>query len=38
MGKGRSTRTLQIAHRCLIRAVTQAQAADLVGRNVAALA
>jgi integrase len=37
LGKGRSTRTLQIAHRCLVRAITQAQAADLVSRNVAAL-
>jgi integrase len=36
-GKTRSTRTLQIAHRCLVRAIEHAQAADLVSRNVAAL-
>jgi len=32
-----STRSLQIAHNCLVRAVRQAEADDLVGRNVAAL-
>ncbi|MGO9081235.1 MAG: hypothetical protein ACLQDY_19705 [Streptosporangiaceae bacterium] len=32
-----STRSLQIAHNCLVRAIRQAEAEDLVGRNVAAL-
>jgi hypothetical protein len=32
-----STRSLQIAHNCLVRAIRQAEADDLVGRNVAAL-
>ena len=32
-----STRSLQIAHNCLVRAVRHAEANDLVGRNVAAL-
>ena len=32
-----STRSLQIAHNCLIRAIRHAEADDLVGRNVAAL-
>ncbi len=36
-GKTRSSRTVEIAHRCLVRAINHAQAADLVGRNVAAL-
>lgn len=33
----RSTRTLQIARNGLVRAIRQAEASDLVGRNVAAL-
>src|SRR5690242_16287794 len=33
-----STRTLQIAHNVLVRAIRQAERDDLVGRNVAALA
>jgi integrase len=37
VGKTRSSRTVEIAHRCLVRAIDHAQAADLVGRNVAAL-
>jgi integrase len=32
-----STRTVQIAHNVLVRAIRQAERADLVGRNVAAL-
>jgi integrase len=32
-----STRSLQIAHNCLVRAIRQAEGDDLVGRNVAAL-
>jgi hypothetical protein len=32
-----STRSLQIAHNCLVRAIRHAEADDLVGRNVAAL-
>ena len=32
-----STRSLQIAHNCLVRAIRHAEAHDLVGRNVAAL-
>ena len=32
-----STRSLQIAHNCLMRAIRHAEADDLVGRNVAAL-
>ncbi len=32
-----STRSLQIAHNCLVRAIRPAEADDLVGRNVAAL-
>jgi integrase len=32
-----STRSLQIAHNCLVRAIRHAEAGDLVGRNVAAL-
>jgi integrase len=32
-----STRSLQIAHNCLGRAIRHAEAADIVGRNVAAL-
>jgi integrase len=32
-----STRYLQIAHNCLVRAIRHAEADDLVGRNVAAL-
>jgi len=32
-----STRSIQIAHNCLRRAIGHAEAADLVGRNVAAL-
>jgi len=32
-----STRSLQIAHNCLVRAIRQAEADDLVARNVAAL-
>ena len=32
-----STRSLQIAHNCLERAIRHAEADDLVGRNVAAL-
>jgi hypothetical protein len=32
-----SSRSLQIAHNCLVRAIRHAEAADLVGRNVAAL-
>jgi integrase len=32
-----STRSLQIAHNCLVRAIRHAEAADLVGRNVAEL-
>ena len=32
-----STRSLQIAHNCLVRAIRHAEAADIVGRNVAAL-
>lgn len=31
------TRSLQIAHNCLVRAIRHAEAADIVGRNVAAL-
>ena len=33
----RSTRTVQIAHNILVRAIRQAERDDLVGRNVAAL-
>ncbi|HSR84163.1 MAG TPA: tyrosine-type recombinase/integrase, partial [Streptosporangiaceae bacterium] len=36
-GRTRSSRTVQIAHRCLVRAIDHAQASDLVSRNVAAL-
>lgn len=32
-----STRSLQIAHNCLVRAIRQAEADDIVARNVAAL-
>jgi integrase len=32
-----STRSLQIAHNCLVRAIRHAEASDIVGRNVAAL-
>jgi hypothetical protein len=32
-----STRSLQIGHNCLVRAIRYAEAADIVGRNVAAL-
>jgi integrase len=32
-----STRSIQIAHNCLVRAIRHAEAADLVGRNVASL-
>jgi hypothetical protein len=32
-----STRTVQIAHNVLVRAIRQAERDDLVGRNVAAL-
>ena len=32
-----STRSLQIAHNCLVRAIRHAEAGDIVGRNVAAL-
>ena len=32
-----STRSLQIAHNCLVRAIRQAKAGDIVARNVAAL-
>jgi integrase len=32
-----STRSLQVAHNCLVRAIRHAEADDLVGRNVAAL-
>src|SRR5215472_1127841 len=32
-----STRSLQIAHNCLVRAIRRAEADDLIGRNVAAL-
>jgi site-specific recombinase XerD len=32
-----STRSLQIAYNCLVRAIRHAEADDLVGRNVAAL-
>ena len=32
-----STQSLHIAHNCLVRAIRHAEAADLVGRNVAAL-
>jgi len=32
-----STRSLQIAHNCLVRAIRHAETDDLVGRNVAAL-
>ena len=32
-----STRSLQIAHNCLVRAIRHAEAADIVSRNVAAL-
>jgi integrase len=32
-----STRSLQIAHNCLMRAIRHAEAGDIVGRNVAAL-
>jgi integrase len=32
-----STRSLQIAHNCLVRAIRHAEADDIVGRNVAAL-
>jgi len=32
-----STRLLQIAHNCLVRAIRHAESNDLVGRNVAAL-
>jgi integrase len=32
-----STRSLQIAHNCLVRAIRYAEAADIVSRNVAAL-
>src|SRR5258708_11527082 len=32
-----STRSLQIAHNCLVRAIRHAEASDLVARNVAAL-
>lgn len=37
MAVGRSTRTVQIAHNVLVRAIRQAERDDLVGRNVAAL-
>jgi len=30
-----STRSLQIAHNCLVRAIRHAEAGDIVGRNVA---
>ncbi len=32
-----STRSLQIAHNCLVRAIRHAEASDIVGRNVAGL-
>ena len=32
-----SSRSIQIAHNCLVRAICNAEAADLVGRNVAGL-
>jgi hypothetical protein len=32
-----SSRSLQIAHNCLVRAIRQAEADDIVARNVAAL-
>jgi integrase len=32
-----SSRSIQIAHNCLVRAISHAEAADLVGRNVVAL-
>jgi integrase len=37
LGDRLSSRSLQIAHNCLVRAIRHAEAADLVGRNVAAL-
>ena len=37
IAKTRSTRTVTIAHRCLVRAITHAESRDLVGRNVAKL-
>ena len=38
IAKTRSTRSVQIAHNALTRAVQRAGAHDLIGRNVAALA
>ena len=38
MAADRSTRTVQIAHNVLVRAIRQAERDNLVGRNVAALA
>ena len=37
LASGRSTRTVQIAHNVLVRAIRHAERDDLVGRNVAAL-
>jgi integrase len=37
IGAGRSTRTVQMAHNVLVRAIRHAERDDLVGRNVAAL-
>jgi predicted transcriptional regulator len=37
MAAGRSTRTVQMAHNVLVRAIRHAERDDLVGRNVAAL-
>jgi integrase len=37
IGSGRSTRTVQMAHNVLVRAIRHAERDDLVGRNVAAL-
>jgi integrase len=38
IASGRSTRTVQMAHNVLVRAIRHAERDDLVGRNVAALA
>ena len=37
LGEQLSTRSLQISHNCLVRAIRHAEASDLVARNVAAL-
>jgi hypothetical protein len=37
IASGRSTRTVQMAHNVLVRAIRHAERDDLVGRNVAAL-